>query len=82
MVGPFGVSVGAVLGFQLILMTWYGVNFILAAGLHSYGFGTGGQGYVIAYLAAELAFLGMVAVRYKYFGTELWAVLTEDVAGV
>ena len=78
LVGPFGVSVGAVIGFQLILMTWYGVNFILAAGLHSYGFGTGGQGYVVAYLAAEILFLAMVAVRYKFFGTGLKQVLHEE----
>jgi cytochrome c-type biogenesis protein CcsB len=78
LVGPFGVSVGAVVGFQLILMTWYGVNFVLAAGLHSYGFGTGGQGYVIGYLAVETLFLVMVAVRYKFFGTGLKQVLQEE----
>lgn len=78
LVGPFGVSVGAVLGFQLILMTWYGVNFILATGLHSYGFGAGGQGYVAAYLAVECAFLALVAVRYKFFGQTLRPMLKNE----
>ncbi|NUN97922.1 MAG: cytochrome c biogenesis protein CcsA, partial [Candidatus Omnitrophica bacterium] len=68
MIGPFGMAVGAVLGFQLILMTWYGVNFVLGAGLHSYGFGTGGQGYVMGYLLAEVGFMSMVALRYKFLG--------------
>lgn len=78
LVGPFGVSVGAVIGFQLILMTWYGVNFILATGLHSYGFGAGGQGYVAAYLAIESAFLGLVAFRYKFFGDSLRTLLQRE----
>jgi cytochrome c-type biogenesis protein CcsB len=68
LVGPFGMAVGSILGFQLILMTWYGVNFVLAAGLHSYGFGAGGGGYIISYLIAEFAFIALVAVRYKMLG--------------
>jgi cytochrome c biogenesis factor len=78
MVGAFGTAVGAILGFQLILMTWYGVNFVLAAGLHSYGFGAGGGGYILAYLAAEGAFLGLVAFRYKVLGPGLKKALEED----
>jgi cytochrome c-type biogenesis protein CcsB len=38
--GPFGVAVTSIVGFWTILMTYVGVNFILAAGLHSYGFGS------------------------------------------
>ncbi len=60
----FGTSIGAILGFFLILMTWYGVNFVLATGLHSYGFGAGGGEYVIAYLVAEFIFMGVVSVKY------------------
>jgi cytochrome c-type biogenesis protein CcsB len=61
----FGVAVCSVLGFWLILMTWYGVNFILATGLHSYGFGSGGGKYVLAYMIAEVIFLIAVAMKYK-----------------
>ena len=38
----FGMAMGAVLAFMGVVMAWYGVNFVLAAGLHSYGFGGGG----------------------------------------
>lgn len=63
----FGMSVGAVLAFQSILMCWYGVNFVLGAGLHSYGFGTGGDGYVAGFVIAELTFVGIALLR-RYQG--------------
>ncbi|MBI1883460.1 MAG: cytochrome c biogenesis protein CcsA [Chlamydiae bacterium] len=56
-IGNFGISILAILGFSLILMTYYGVNFILAAGLHSYGFGSGGVPYVIGYVLFETAII-------------------------
>lgn len=56
----FGVAMGSILAFQSILMAWYGVNFVLGAGLHSYGFGTGGFPVVATYTALELAFCGWV----------------------
>ena len=43
----FGMAVGSVLAFQGVLMAWYGVNFVLGVGLHSYGFGTGGFGWAL-----------------------------------
>ncbi len=55
----FGLMVGAVVGFQCVLMAWYGVNFVLGVGLHSYGFGSGGFQYALAFVAVELAFLGL-----------------------
>lgn len=64
-ISPFGMAVGSVLAFLGVLMTWYGVNFILAAGLHSYGFGGGGIPYVIGYVLAELVFLSACAVGSK-----------------
>lgn len=63
--GGFGLAVGSVLGFITIVMAWYGVNFVLGVGLHSYGFGSGGFGYAIAYVVFELLFIG-VAVFRKY----------------
>ncbi len=53
----FGLAVGSVLGFLLVLMTWYGVNFVLGRGLHSYGFGSGGIVWIIYYLIFEGTFL-------------------------
>lgn len=50
----FGLAVSSIAAFVLILMTYYGVNFILAAGLHSYGFGSGGTPYIMGYLSLEI----------------------------
>lgn len=53
----FGLAVGAILGFLAISFTWYGVNYILGTGLHSYGFGSGGIHYYYGYIFFELLFL-------------------------
>ena len=45
-------------------MAWYGVNFVLGVGLHSYGFGSGGMGYVMAYIVAQLVFIAAAYARY------------------
>jgi ABC-type transport system involved in cytochrome c biogenesis permease subunit len=45
-VKDFGLAVAAVLCFAAIVMSWYGVNFVLGAGLHSYGFADGGPWWV------------------------------------
>jgi len=38
-IGRFGVASISIAAFWMILMTYLGVNFVLTAGLHSYGFG-------------------------------------------
>ncbi len=63
--GGFGLAVGSVLAFLSVLMAWYGVNFVLGVGLHSYGFGAGGFPVAIAFVLAELAFVALAIVR-KY----------------
>ena len=35
-------------------MAWYGVNYVLGTGLHSYGFGSGGTGWAVGFVAFEL----------------------------
>ena len=62
-VKDFGLAVGAVLCFMLIVMTWYGVNFVLGRGLHSYGFGAGGGQWITLYLIAEFVYLSLA--RWK-----------------
>jgi ABC-type transport system involved in cytochrome c biogenesis permease subunit len=62
-VKDFGLAVGSILGFLLVLMAWYGVNFILGTGLHSYGFGTGGYAWVVGFVAFELGVVAMAAFR-------------------
>jgi len=59
----YGLAVGSIAGFLTILMAWYGVNFVLGKGLHSYGFGSGGQAYVAAFALAELVFLAFALLR-------------------
>ncbi len=49
----FGLVIGAISGFLVVLMTWYGVNYLLGTGLHSYGFGAGGRALVLPAVAAE-----------------------------
>lgn len=63
--GGFGMAVGAVLAFQTIIMAWYGVNFILGVGLHSYGFGSGGLPGAIAFVSIELAFVLLCVWRHR-----------------
>jgi ABC-type transport system involved in cytochrome c biogenesis permease subunit len=62
--GGLGLAVGSVVCFQAIIMAWYGVNFILGVGLHSYGFGTGGRGFVVTYLLLQTAFLVLALARH------------------
>ena len=59
----FGMAVGSILAFQGVLMAWYGVNFVLGVGLHSYGFGTGGFGWALLFVAAEISFVSLAVVR-------------------
>lgn len=58
LIGPRGLAFGAIGGFLSITFTWYGVNYILGTGLHSYGFGSGGTPYYLVFLGAESLFLG------------------------
>jgi len=44
-------------------MAWYGVNFVLGKGLHSYGFGNGGQLYVGLFALIEIIFLIFSIIR-------------------
>jgi hypothetical protein len=56
----FGMLVAGVLTFNLVIMAWYGVNFVLGAGLHSYGFGAGGVEYVSIFVVLHFLFVGYV----------------------
>ena len=64
-IGPFGMAVGSVMMFFSIIMAWYGVNFVLGAGLHSYGFGSGGVEYVTGFLILHLVLCGLAVYKYK-----------------
>ena len=57
--GGFGLAIGSLVGFLSVLMAWYGVNFVLGKGLHSYGFGIGGTAYVVTFAVFELALIAV-----------------------
>ncbi len=59
----FGLAVAAIVGFLAIIWTFYGVNYIMASGLHSYGFGSGGEKWVILWALFEIAFIALCFVR-------------------
>lgn len=58
----FGMLASGIITFSLVIMAWYGVNFVLGAGLHSYGFGAGGVEYVSVFVMLHVLFVG-----YAYF---------------
>jgi ABC-type transport system involved in cytochrome c biogenesis permease subunit len=59
----FGLAIGSVVCFLSVMMSWYGVNFILGQNgksLHSYGLSTGGLSYATGFAALEVAFVAVV----------------------
>ncbi len=65
-IGGRGLAMGAIIGLLSITFTWYGVNYILSAGLHSYGFGSGGELYYFLFLAAEGLFISLFLLKKIY----------------
>ena len=64
-IGNFGIAAGSVAGAAVIGMSWYGVNFLLGAGLHSYGFGKGGQTEFFSFLVLNFLLLFSAGVRLR-----------------
>ncbi len=63
--GPFGMAALSIGAFWTIVMTYVGVNDILAAGLHSYGFGGAGVArWLLVLAASETAFLAAGSLAY------------------
>jgi ABC-type transport system involved in cytochrome c biogenesis permease subunit len=60
----FGIAAASVVCFMAVLMCWYGLNFVLRIGLHSYGFTeSGDRAIVMAIALALLAVVGAAAWR-------------------
>lgn len=64
-VGSFGFAIWTTVSFLSVIMAWYGVNFVLGVGLHSYGFSTGGGAGVIGFVVAQLTWVGVVTLVKK-----------------
>ncbi len=65
-IGTFGVAVVSILAFQTILMTYLGVNFVLNAGMHSYGMGDSPVvKWMVLVALVELVFLVVAGVSWR-----------------
>jgi cytochrome c-type biogenesis protein CcsB len=76
----FGLVVASVVCFLSVLMAWYGVNFVLGKGLHSYGFGIGGETYVASFVMADLSLVAIASWRYMKSKVELKAEVRSQVS--
>jgi cytochrome c-type biogenesis protein CcsB len=64
--GTFWAAAASIMAFGTILMTYLGVNYVLAAGLHSYGFGHSKVAtWLVIAAVAETAFVAAGAVAYR-----------------
>ncbi|HQR41123.1 MAG TPA: cytochrome c biogenesis protein CcsA, partial [Gemmatales bacterium] len=69
LVKDFGMAVTSVVCFAGIVMSWYGVNFVLGAGLHSYGMGDGGPWFM--FLMGSVNLLWVLIVCHRRASMEL-----------
>src|SRR5437868_9945353 len=76
----FGLVVASVVCFLTVLMAWYGVNFVLGKGLHSYGFGIGGETYVASFVIADLSLVAIASWRYMASKCEVEAEVRSQVS--
>jgi hypothetical protein len=51
--------------FMSVMMAWFGVNYILASGLHSYGFSEGGAIFLGSFFALQTIFLFVTSAKTK-----------------
>jgi cytochrome c-type biogenesis protein CcsB len=51
--------------FMSVMMAWFGVNYILASGLHSYGFSEGGAIFLGSFFMIQIGFLILVNIKLK-----------------
>jgi ABC-type transport system involved in cytochrome c biogenesis permease subunit len=65
-VKDFGLAACSVVCYSFVVFAWYGVNFILGAGLHSYGFGAGNNEWV--YLGCMLNVSLVIYAGLRYMG--------------
>ncbi len=65
-VANFGLAALSVACFSLVVVAWYGVNFVMGSGLHTYGFsGSGGQTYVAGVIVVQFLYILAAAMRSR-----------------
>jgi ABC-type transport system involved in cytochrome c biogenesis permease subunit len=75
-VSTFGLVVASVVCFLSVVMAWYGVNFVLGVGLHSYGFVEGGSQGIMSVII--MGVLGLpAAAGWRRFVGQRQAATTE-----
>lgn len=60
-----GLAALAVSCFSLVIVAWYGVNFVLGAGLHSYGFGGGGKWFMGTLIGVQAVYVSFALWRSR-----------------
>ncbi|MEI7974114.1 MAG: cytochrome c biogenesis protein CcsA, partial [Bdellovibrio sp.] len=60
-----GLLASSIVTMSLVIMAWYGVNFVLGAGLHTYGFGAGGLEYVSGFVALSILYTIFMTIFAK-----------------
>lgn len=51
--------------FMSIMMAWFGVNYILASGLHSYGFSEGGAAFLISFFLIQTGLIVLTTTSFN-----------------
>ena len=67
-VSTFGLVVASVVCFLSVIMAWYGVNFVLGVGLHSYGFVEGGSQGIMSVIIMGVLSLPAAAGWRRFLG--------------
>ena len=62
---PFSLLAWSPVAYLLVIMAWYGVNFVLAAGLHSYGFSSGGATVMAIFVGLQIVLLIAGLIKMK-----------------
>ncbi len=70
-VNTFGLVVSSVFCFLSVVMAWYGVNFVLGVGLHSYGFTEGGGQWTVTGVVLAVLALTTAAAWRRYLGSRV-----------
>jgi ABC-type transport system involved in cytochrome c biogenesis permease subunit len=69
--GPVAICLLTAVGFLSVTFTWYGINYVLKKGMHTYGFGDGGILYYCLFLVADLVLLGFLSYRNRKITRQL-----------
>jgi ABC-type transport system involved in cytochrome c biogenesis permease subunit len=67
-VSTFGLVAASVVCFLSVIMAWYGVNFVLGVGLHSYGFVEGGSQGIMSVIIMAVLSLPAAAGWRRFLG--------------